>query len=260
MTNPPSIAKLPALHRFQITTPEQVAFHYPVAGVVARAMAWFVDQLLIWTGYVAIVLIFARLGGGVSIALIILGIFILDFSYFTLFELYWAGQSPGKRVFKIRVISARGNKLTFQDVLTRCALRVVDNLPFAMVVGGITSVIDRWHRRLGDIVADTIVIVDARQTLPASLTAAKNRVNSYEADPAVRNRILTRIGRDERDLVIDLVLRRDQIEPDVRQALFRDAAEHFRQKLGLPPELDHLSDEQAVVNLALVLQDAKFTV
>ena len=161
---------------------------------------------------------------------------------------------------KIRVISARGGRLTAADVLVRCTMRAADLLPFAMVTGGTVAFFDRWHRRLGDIVADTVVVRDARRELPATLAAEKNRVNSFAADPLVRGRILTRVSREERDLVLDLVLRRDQIEPAVREELFGKAAAHFRTRLDLPPEAGHLSDEQSVVNLALVIQDAKFAV
>jgi uncharacterized RDD family membrane protein YckC len=247
------------VRRYRITTPEQVAFHYAVAGVVERCMAWFADQLLIWSGYIVIILLFAQLGGSASVALIILGIFVLDFSYFVLFELYWAGQSPGKRMFKIRVIAARGNRLTFNDVLIRNAMRPIDSLPFSMVVGGTTAVVDRWHRRLGDIVAETIVVRDAKQSAPAAIASEKARVNSFAADAALRSRVLTRISREERDLVIDLVLRRDQIEPAVREDLFGQAASYFRSRLALPDDANHLSDEQTIVNLALLIQDAKFT-
>lgn len=246
--------------KFRITTPEHVTFHYNIAGVTARALAWFTDQLLIWAGYLVIIFTFASFGNALGFALIILGIFVLDFSYFVFFELYFAGQSPGKRAFGIRVISARGQRLRFADVLVRNTLRPVDMLPFAMTAGGITALIDRYHRRLGDLVADTIVVRDVRLAVPQSLASEKHRVNTFQTDAAIRNRILTRVSRDERDLILDLALRRDQMETEVREQLFARAAAHFRSRLSLPADLDHLSDEQTVVNLALLIQDAKFTV
>jgi uncharacterized RDD family membrane protein YckC len=245
--------------KYRITTPEQVAFHYSVAGMATRAMAWLVDELIIFAGYIAIVLTFASVGGVWGIGLIILGIFILDFSYFVFFELYWQGQSPGKRRFHIRVISAQGIKLRFNDVLIRNLMRPLDLLPIGMVVGGAVALIDRWHRRLGDMVADTIVVKDVKQELPQALAAEKTRANSFRTDPALRRRILTRITRPQRDMIMDLALRRDQIEPAVRQQLFSQAASYFRQGLSLPADLDHLSDEQTVVNLALLIQEERFT-
>ena len=244
--------------RFRITTPEQVAFHYTIAGLVSRCLAWLTDQFLIWAGYVVLILTFSTLGGTLGIAFIILGMFILDFSYFVCFELYWAGQSPGKRLFQIRVISARGSKLRFADVLIRNLLRPVDMLPFAMVLGGTIALIDQWHRRLGDLGADTIIIRDTRRSLPQALAGEKTRVNTFQTNAALRNRILTRITREERDLIMDLALRRDQIEPAIREQLFSQAATHFRARFALPEDLDYLSDEQTVLNLALLIQDAKF--
>jgi hypothetical protein len=195
----------------------------------------------------------------IGLILLILGIFILDFGYFVYFELRWAGQSPGKRCFGIRVISARGTGLRFADVLLRNLLRPIDTLPFAMAVGGTVCFIDRWHRRLGDMVAETIIIRESKRELPQAMAAEKSRVNSFQIDPVLRGRILARVDRPERDLILDLAIRRDQIDPDARQALFARAAAHFRARLGLPPDIDYLSDEQTVLNLAMVIQDAKFS-
>jgi uncharacterized RDD family membrane protein YckC len=244
--------------KFRITTSEQVEFHYVIGGLVARCLAWLVDQALIWIGYGVIIFAFAQFGSMLSFAFIILGIFVLDFGYFAFFELYFAGQTPGKRRFQLRVISASGSKLRFSDVLVRNLLRPIDALPFAMVLGGVVASIDKWHRRLGDLAADTIVIRDARAALPAALASEKARFNSFAADPVVRNRILTRITRQQRDLIMDLALRRDQIDPAVREQLFGQAAVYFRNGLALPADLDHLSDEQTVMNLALLIQEAKF--
>jgi uncharacterized RDD family membrane protein YckC len=245
--------------RYRITTPEQVAFHYVVAGPVSRCMAWLTDQLLIWAGYIAIYWAFSNLGGHIGAAMILLAIFILDFSYFVTFELYWAGQSPGKRLHRIRVISTRGSRLRFADVLVRNLLRPVDMLPIAMVLGGTVCLLDRWRRRLGDLAADTIIVRDARREIPQAVATEKARINSFQANAPLRNRILNRISREERDLVMDLALRRDQIEPAVREDLFAKAAGHFRKRFALPEDLDYLSDEQTVLNLALVIQEARFT-
>ena len=189
--------------------------------------------------------------------IIFLGKFALDFGYYAFFELRWAGQSPGKRALGIRVISARGGKLRFPDVLMRTLLRVVDSpfgIPFVGLVGGLVALLDPLHRRLGDLAADTVVVLDARATLPTSVLAQQGRVNSYAANAAIRQRIVSRVTRDERDLILDLMLRRDGLEPSARQTLFAAAAAHYRKRFRLPDDLDYLSDEQSVLNLALVVR------
>ena len=94
--------------------------------------------------------------------------------------------------------------------------------------------------------------------MPQALANERNRLNTFHADAGIRTRVLARVTRPERDLVVDLVLRRDQMDPAVRESLFASAATHFRQRFALPADVEHLSDEQTVVNLALLMQETKF--
>jgi len=243
---------------YLITTPEQVHFRYETAGLASRAMAWLLDQVLLWA---LRVVIFISLGaaGYLGLAAVFLSILVLDFGYYAFFEIRWAGQSPGKRLFGIRVVSAQGGNLSFSDVLVRNLLRPLDTLPYCMLLGGVVAFLDPFRRRLGDLAAETLVILDAHRTLPEAALAQQTRVNTFQAQPAVRARILARVTREERDLILDLVARRDDLGNPIRQELFIRSAEFFRTRYGLPSDLDYLSDEQTVTNLALVIQGMRFT-
>jgi len=245
--------------RYEIMTPEQVRFHYETAGLMSRAMAWTVDQLFLWVCRFGIAYFFLRTGLLVGWTMFLLGIFALDFGYYMAFEYWWAGQSPGKRIFKIRVISAQGGRLLYPQIFMRNLMRPLDTLPFAMLLGGIVAWADRLRRRLGDFVGETLVVRDARLAVPEAELDQRSRANTYQADPVIRNRILTRVTRGERDLLLDLVLRRDELAPTVREELFHQAAAHCRWRYSLPEDQEYLSDEQTVVNIALVLQKLKFT-
>ncbi len=244
---------------YRLTTPEQVSFRYEIAGLVTRAMAYLMDQMLLWALRAVLFISLLWSGRELGYALFLLTGFLLDFGYFVFFELYWSGQSLGKRALKIRVMSSRGGRLTFADVLMRNLLRPLDFLPVLMTVGGVVALIDPLRRRFGDLAADTIVVRDVRVQLPTAMLAQRSRVNTYASDAAIRNRVLLRVTAQERDLILDLMLRRDELEPASREALFAEAARHFRARLALPEETDFLSDEQTVVNLGLVIQSAKFT-
>jgi len=244
--------------KFRITTPEHVHFHYETAGLLTRAMAWTVDQLLIVALKMGAAMGLGRFGV-LGVALIFVAWFLIDFGYYTFTELRRAGQSPGKRLLHIRVMSANGANLQFADVLIRNLMRAVDTLPIAMLVGGVVAWIDPLNRRLGDLAAETLVVRDARRSLPQAMLRQRSRVNTFQDDVAVRNRILTRVTREERDLILDLMVRRDDLAPEVREDLFRQAAERFRARYSLPEDLEHLSDEQTVLNLALVIQGMKFS-
>lgn len=245
--------------RYEIMTPEQVRFHYETAGLMSRAMAWTVDQLLLWVCRFILAYFFLGSGMLAGWAMFLLGIFALDFGYFMVFEYWWAGQSPGKRLFRIRVISAQGGRLLYPQIFMRNLIRPLDTLPFAMLLGGIVAWTDRLHRRLGDFVGETLVVRDERLALPEAELDQRSRANTYQADPVIRNRILTRVTREERDLLLDLVLRRDELAPQVREELFHQAAAHCRARYSLPEDQEYLSEEQTVTNIALVLQKVKFT-
>ncbi|MDH5509141.1 MAG: RDD family protein [Nitrospinota bacterium] len=242
--------------RYRITTPEQVVFHYQMAGFVSRAMAWLIDQLFI--SILRLAAVYALKGGGdFGNTAIILIFFILDSFYFTVFELYWAGQTPGKRYFGIRVIAAGGGRLGFNETFMRNLVRILDNIPMAMTVGGIVALLDPYGRRLGDMAADTLVAVDSARPLPSESVTVVGRVNSFQEDPVIRARILNRATREERDLIFDLTVRRDELDPEAREELFRRAGVMIRERYNLPTDIEHLSDEQATLNVALTLEAAK---
>jgi hypothetical protein len=78
--------------------------------------------------------------------------------YFALFEAYWKGQTPGKRVMKLRVIKDSGRQITFFESLARNLVRVVDYLPGLYLIGVITMLCNKRNQRLGDLVAGTLVV------------------------------------------------------------------------------------------------------
>ena len=79
--------------------------------------------------------------------------------YFLVFELAMKGQSPGKRIMKIRVARLDGGQLTFGNILLRWLFRIIDFfMSYIPTVGICSIVISEKHQRLGDMVAGTIVV------------------------------------------------------------------------------------------------------
>jgi uncharacterized RDD family membrane protein YckC len=154
-----------------IDTPEQVELAYSVAGVGSRFVAVLLDSLIIFAFFFAelLALIFIRAAlstpGSLStaaqiwiVAIVVFIDFVVVWGYFALFEAYWHGQTPGKRVMKIRVIKDSGRQITLFEALARNLLRVVDYLPAGYMVGLITMLCNKRSQRLGDLVAGTIVV------------------------------------------------------------------------------------------------------
>lgn len=241
--------------RFAITTPELVTFHRRPAELPTRAVAWILDQLIIMVLRIATAISLFQFGE-IGFALLFIVLLLIDFGYFTLLEWKYAGQTLGKRMMKIRVASVSGARLEPGDILLRNLLRPIDSLPLTMVLGGVIAWLHPHRRRLGDLAAGTLVIRDAQAQIPDAVFDSAGRINTFQADPTVRSRILARVSLEERDLLMDMAQRRDQLDPLPREKLFADAAAYFRDRLALP-ESDHLTDEQTVLNVALVLRDPR---
>ncbi len=157
-----------------IDTPEQVELRFPLAGLGSRFLALMLDLLIQFAAnFVLVIIIVLAFSAGVKsgalnnmsqtaskwfVAGIIFFYFLLFWGYFSLFEAFRNGQTPGKSVLKIRVIKSSGRQITFFEALARNLLRVVDSLPGVYLVGVISILLTKQNKRLGDLVADTIVV------------------------------------------------------------------------------------------------------
>jgi uncharacterized RDD family membrane protein YckC len=146
----------------EVITPEGVALHLPAAGPVPRAVAWVLDFII----RVVIVVILSmllgvlgRMGQGVWM----IALFLVWWAYPIVFETVWNGQTLGKKVMSLRVVSADGAPVGWLAAIVRNLLRTVDMLPFAYMAGLVASLADAHGRRFGDMVAGTLVVHDERE-------------------------------------------------------------------------------------------------
>ncbi len=164
-----------------IDTPEQVSIRFPLAGMGSRFLAILIDTLLQIAAYIVLVLVFLlvvsaapKSGSGQlshnsekwMVAILILVHFVMYWGYFTLFEAFWNGQTPGKKLFKIRVIQESGRQITFFEAMIRNLIRVIDMLPSFYLVGVIAMACNRRHKRLGDLAAGTLVVHERASEQP----------------------------------------------------------------------------------------------
>lgn len=156
----------------EVVTPEGVALHLPAAGPVPRAVAWTID-LCIRLGILMVVGAVLGLLGGFGYGLNLIVLFLVYWAYPILFEALWNGQTLGKRALSLRVVSADGAPVGWLAAVTRNLLRTVDMLPFGYAVGLVSSLSDPYGRRLGDLVAGTVVVHNEREhdAVPAPANA-----------------------------------------------------------------------------------------
>ena len=146
----------------EVVTPEGVALHLPVAGPVPRAVAWTID-LAIRLGILMLVGTLLALLGAAGQGLYLIAMFLIFWAYPILFEVLWDGQTPGKKAMSLRVVNGDGAPLGWLPAITRNLLRTVDMLPFGYAAGLIACLADPHARRLGDMVAGTLVVHNERE-------------------------------------------------------------------------------------------------
>jgi uncharacterized RDD family membrane protein YckC len=162
--------------QLNIETPEQVELEFAVAGIGSRFVAVLIDHLVMGGVFLVLGLLWGILFSSVANRINLLGKwilavfialnFVLYWGYFTLFEAFWRGQTPGKHIMKLRVIKDSGRQITLFEAMSRNLLRIIDYLPALYLAGVITMLCTKRNQRLGDLAAGTIVVHERSDEQP----------------------------------------------------------------------------------------------
>ena len=152
------------MDNFQIETAQNVGINQNVAHLTTRIGSYLIDGLFIVGYYVVVILILAAIEVdpfenwtfGLLLTLPV-------FFYSLTFEILWNGQTPGKRINKIRVVKIDGSKPTFGSYLLRWVLRLIDIGIASGSVAILTILLNGKGQRLGDLAASTTVISEKKR-------------------------------------------------------------------------------------------------
>ncbi|OYD09581.1 RDD family protein [Paludifilum halophilum] len=211
-------------NRISVTTPEFVNLEFETAGVGSRALALLLDWLILSTAGL-LLLIPASLFMGLSeivgnpfwssliIAVFFFLFLFLPLAYYVLTEYFMNGQTIGKKVMGLRVISDQGTAPGFLAVFLRNLLRMVDNLPLLYLVGMTAVMIHSREKRLGDLAAGTLVVSLRGQPMP------QIRFLYANGEPLFASRELSPVT-EQQWMTLDRYLhRREWMTPAARQTL-----------------------------------------
>ena len=175
----PRVAPSDYRQRLQVETPEHVTLDLEIAGVGSRALAAILDMLILVGSAIGVFIVLAIAAGfGVVIgsiggAILLLAGFAVWTGYFILFEGLRRGQTPGKRIVGIRVVSDTGNAVSLGAAAARNLLRLADFLPPPYLIGALLVALHPRGKRLGDMVAGTVVARDRPSQLVVSRTQVR---------------------------------------------------------------------------------------
>jgi uncharacterized RDD family membrane protein YckC len=184
-----------------VTTPENIRFEYRIAGPFRRLPALLLD-FLVRCGIVFFALMLMifigfsiRMSGGLFALAFMVLLFVLDWFYGLFFETYWNGQTPGKWLTQIRVMSIDGRPINAYQATIRNFLRLADFAPMVslemfspdappvymiptFLVSLICMVMTSRFQRLGDLAAGTMVVVNERSWVPTNVKLEDPRIAS----------------------------------------------------------------------------------
>src|SRR5688572_30919767 len=205
--------------RLVVETPEHVTLDLEIAGIGSRALAALIDTLILVGSTLGIVLLigvvagFGATLGSIGGALLLIIGFAVWTGYFILFEGLRQGQTPGKRMVGIRVVSDTGNAVSLAAAVARNLLRIADFLPPPYLIGALLVALHPRGKRLGDIVAGTVV---ARDRPAEVVTGEPSRARSREAPTLVQ---IPELTDGEFHVLAEFVRRQGQLTAPARARL-----------------------------------------
>jgi uncharacterized RDD family membrane protein YckC len=220
--------------KLTIDTPEQTALEYPIAGLGSRFLALLADTGIQIILAIFVIIVGSVVGLGVAtfsdlgpqwvLAIIVFLLFLLNSGYFALFEIFWNGQTPGKRYAEVRVIKDDGRPIGAYEAIVRNALRLVDMLPAMYGIGLVSIFLSKQSKRLGDFVAGTVVVHE--KTLEGVRPYQGAKID--ETLPPID---ASRVTLEEIQLIETFLNRRDSLEPVVRTNMAMQIANRLANKM-----------------------------
>jgi uncharacterized RDD family membrane protein YckC len=165
----------PLDNRANVETPERIEIQQELAGPGRRAWAWAVDagiRVIATTLLFVFVLPWTTIDetlGGAAWGFFLVVLFALEWVYGIGFEVALQGRTPGTIWSRVRVVRVDGSPVGVADVVLRNLLRAADYLPivgfgtFGLPLFGVGLLVmfaDRKQRRIGDLVAGTVVVIE----------------------------------------------------------------------------------------------------
>ena len=236
------------MKKVKILTPDNIEVEYLLADIGSRGAAAGIDTLIINIFLFLILFIGILLinyapnfwdkyyGWLIGIGLFLYGF--INYAYYIIAELKMNGQTPGKKLVGIRTIRTNGEAITFKHSALRNLFKILMDY---YGIGLIMIFFSSNRKRLGDIVASTIVVIENKQEAPVTLEDLKEQSSEGSA---YKNSFSYYLTEEENNLLRDYYDRKATLEnpEDFRQSLKEYFTEKFTEEGNLHQVQDFINN------------------
>lgn len=239
------------MNSIDINTSQNVNISFDPASIGERILAFIIDNVIKIAYSLVIYLIVAYIFGFKILKITdqwslvaIFAIISLPVNLYTLlFESFMEGQTPGKRIMKIRVVKTDGYQASFGDYFIRWFFRFID----IGVIGVLTMVTNKHNKRLGDLAAGTAVI-----TLKSKYNINHTILVNLSQDYIARfPQVIALSDNDMRIIKENYVKAKNTFD----QGIIKKLAEKIRQTTGITYNTQEITDQQFI---AIIIQDYNY--
>ena len=216
-----------------IETTQNVRINFQLASIGERISATLLDLLFFFVIYMILLLVIGLIGKD---AVWILFLLVPLMFYSLIFEVFMNGQTPGKKIMKIKVSTVDGSAPTFLNYLIRWMFRLVDISLTYGICGILCIVIGEKGQRLGDILAKTTVIRTKRKVSIENTILIDIPQNYELVFPESR-----KINEKDLPLFKKVIAQIESMEDPVEKLQFGlRARKNVMEKLGIKTEMQPL--------------------
>ncbi|MDR1107715.1 MAG: RDD family protein [Spirochaetaceae bacterium] len=227
-----------------VQTPEGIEIILYPAGLLVRSCAYAIDIGLQSILVFALTISAGVLGQVLGLWFFMLLLFGINWFYHVVFELFFKGQSPGKRILGLRVVQGDGSPIGAGSSFLRNLLRFADTFMFLYLIALLLITVSPGFRRLGDWAADTLVVY-AAQSRPSGASAA-----GLLAGGSAPLTVIPAMTYEEKQAVLAFARRYPLLAPARADEIAHAYVESLREKTAVPP----LPDSHYLLALARTLQ------
>jgi uncharacterized RDD family membrane protein YckC len=236
-----------------VHTSQNIDIDYEVASLGDRILAYLIDGGIFFLVYIlGIIIYFSSQGSGAAVnGVLVASLLIIYFALFVFYdlicELFLNGQSIGKRLMKIKVISLDGSQPTIGQYLLRWLFRIVDFTFTSGLCALISTAVSENKQRVGDMVAGTTLIKTVPRT-KADHIAFTPVLENYEPTYPQVNQL------NDRDIELIHEVIHTYMQTGNTTVVY-NMAEKVREHLNVAPR----EDIDSLQFLQLIIKDYNYT-